>query len=116
MSKGYGYQANFKEVTPTQAKAILDQGNAVMIDVREPYEYEQVHAVGVTLIPLATLGEHLDEVPQDREVLVICHSGGRSAVACDMLVKAGYDKDKVYNVQGGTSEWQYENLPVERGK
>lgn len=108
-----GYAPQFQQVTPKQAKEMLDKQEAAMIDVREPYEYEQVHAVGVKLIPLGTLGENLSEVPTDTNVLVICHSGGRSAAACDMLIQAGYDKSKIFNVMGGTSEWEYDGLPTE---
>lgn len=116
MNRGfYGQQPAYQQISPKEAQAMLESSDAMMIDVREPHEYQQVHAKGVKLIPLATVPDNLSEIPQDKTVLVICHSGGRSAYACDILLGAGYDKAKVYNVMGGTAEWEYAGLPTEQG-
>jgi rhodanese-related sulfurtransferase len=109
-----GQGGGIKEVTPQKAQEMLDQGDAVLIDVREPAEYQEVHAKGATLIPLGTFGQRLAEVPQDKDVLLICRSGGRSAQAC-MLAQQGGLK-RVYNVQSGTLGWVNAKLPTEKGR
>ena len=73
-----------------------------VIDVREPDEYAEGHVPGAPLIPLATVPDRVAEVPSDREVLVICKSGGRSHQAAELLRTQGID---AVNVAGGTSAW-----------
>ena len=104
----------YLEITPAQAKAILDKGEAVLIDVRENGEYEEVRATGAKHIPLGTLAARLKEIPTDKDVLMICKGGGRSAMACQLAGQAGYKR--LYNIAGGTMAWQAANLPIERGK
>lgn len=71
-----------------------------IIDVREQDEYDQVHVKGVELFPLSKIrGGELPE-PDDRDVAIICRSGGRSAMACQILENAGWDE--CTNVEGGT--------------
>ncbi len=86
--------------------------SAVLIDVREPDEWQAGHAPGARLIPLGTLSLRLDEVPRDREVLLICRSGNRSGVAQQMLLRQGYAS--VFNVAGGMLAWTRAGLPVEQ--
>ncbi len=71
-----------------------------IIDVRETDEYEEVHVRDVELFPLSKLQE--GELPEkdDRPVAVICRSGGRSQVACQILEDAGWEE--CINVEGGT--------------
>ena len=104
---------NIKEVTPAEAQAMLEKGQAVLIDVREPVEYAQVHAQGAKLIPLGTFGQRLNELPTDQDVLLICQSGNRSGRATQAAMQAGLSR--VYNVKGGTSAWLMSKLPTERG-
>lgn len=108
-----GNQGGLKEITVQQAQEMLDGGDAVLIDVREPYEYAEVHAKNAKLMPLSTFQQHLDEIPQDKDVLFICRSGGRSAQAGMIAGQAGLKR--IYNVQGGTLGWVQANLPAERG-
>ena len=106
--------SNYKEISPAEAQSMLDNGGAVLIDVREPYEYSEVHAVGATLIPLGTLQERLNEIPTDQDVLMICRSGGRSAQACMIAASNGYTR--LYNVAGGTMGWISSELPTKAGE
>lgn len=89
----------------------LDDGCPV-IDVREADEYAEVHAVGVTHIPLGTVPDRVADVPNDGPVYVICKSGGRSAKAVEFLRGQGID---AVNVSGGTLAWVEAGHPVERG-
>ena len=85
---------------------------AFVLDVRQPDEYEAGHVPGAVLIPLDQLGARQDELPADRELLVICRSGGRSAAAVEALAAAGYD---AVNIAGGTMAWIDAGHRVEEG-
>ena len=83
-----------------------------LLDVREPWEYEAGHVPGARLIPLAELEDRVNEVPRDRPILAICHSGQRSLAAAGYLIQLGYSA--VSNVDGGTAAWIERGYPVER--
>ncbi|MCC6382440.1 MAG: rhodanese-like domain-containing protein [Dehalococcoidia bacterium] len=105
----------FSRISVTEAKEKLDRGEAVMVDVREPDEYVEVHAQGVRLIPVNTV---INEVAQIRdfaggkEVLFICRSGQRSALAAEYATAAGLDELPLANVEGGTLAWVEAGLPT----
>lgn len=88
------------------------RGGATLIDVREPDEYEQAHVPGARLVPLATVPERLDEVPDAGAVYVICAKGGRSLKAAEFYRSQGID---AINVAGGTSAWIDAGQPVDTG-
>jgi molybdopterin/thiamine biosynthesis adenylyltransferase/rhodanese-related sulfurtransferase len=75
----------------------------VLIDVREPDEHAVAHIEGSVLIPLNTLPEHVDSLPKDREILIHCKAGGRSARAVQFLLDHGFHDVK--NVSGGMDAW-----------
>jgi rhodanese-related sulfurtransferase len=100
------------EVSPKAASEALHHGGAMLIDVREQSEYDDLHIPGSILIPLAELPARLDEIPTDRDVYVHCRMGGRSARAVDYLRTFG--RPNAYNVSGGIDAWQDAGLPVER--
>ena len=83
-----------------------------LLDVREPWEYQAGHVPGAQLIPLSELEQRVNEVPRDRPVLAICHSGQRSLAAAGYLIQLGYAE--VSNVDGGTAAWIERGHPVER--
>jgi len=83
-----------------------------LLDVREPWEYEAGHVPGARSIPLAELEDRVNEVPRDRPILAICHSGQRSLAAAGYLIQLGYAA--VSNVDGGTAAWVERGYPVER--
>ncbi len=85
---------------------------AVVIDVREPYEYVAGHVPGARLVPLARLPHHAGELPAGETVYVICASGNRSWTAAQFLAGRGVD---ARSVGGGTGEWQARGLPLIRG-
>jgi rhodanese-related sulfurtransferase len=98
-----------REVTALEALELLD-GDAVLIDVRQPGEWDAGHAPMATLIPLAELPDHLDELPKDRVIVCACRSGGRSLRAATFLDENGFD---VVNLTGGMIAWFAEDLPFE---
>jgi adenylyltransferase/sulfurtransferase len=101
--EGFCNPMNEMEVTPAQLAAMKD---VVLIDVREPIEWNQGHLEGATLIPLRQLSSSLDSIPRDRDVVLYCRSGQRSAHALEMLRGAGYHRAK--HLKGGILAWQRE--------
>jgi rhodanese-related sulfurtransferase len=81
-----------------------------LVDVRETWEYQEGHAKDATSLPLSELWQRVGEVPRDREVLLICHSGQRSLLAAKFLQRQGVAQ--VANVLGGTEEWERVGLPM----
>ena len=105
----------FTRISVAEAKEKLDKGEAVMVDVREPHEYAEVHASGVRLIPVNTvIGEvkQIRDFAGDKEVLFICKSGQRSALAAEFATAAGLEDIALYNVEGGTLAWVEGGLPT----
>lgn len=94
-------------VTPREFAALE---GAALIDVREPAELEVVRTEVATPLPMSTLQDHLDELPEGT-IYVLCHSGGRSARVVQFLQQQGYD---AVNVDGGIVEWEAAGLPVLR--
>jgi rhodanese-related sulfurtransferase len=72
----------------------------------------QFHISGATLIPLEDLPNRLNEIPKDREVVVVCRTGHRSAQGRDILTQAGFTN--VTSMAGGMTEWQAQGLPDNR--
>ena len=100
----------FPSITPQEAEARIQAG-AMLLDVRESVEYRSGHAPAAKLISLGVLPRRLKEIPIEREILVICNSGGRSSQAATMLAKEGYN---VTNVSGGMVAWQRAGLRTVR--
>lgn len=89
------------------------RAGAVLLDVREPFEFHAGHVPDATNIPLGRLGAEHATLPRDREILVICATGNRSATATSSLRRLGYD---AFNVAGGMAAWQGKGLPVARSR
>ena len=87
------------------------QEGAFLLDVRQPEEWDEYHATGATLIPLGELASRLDEVPSDREIVVICRSGNRSQEGRDILLANGFTA--VTSVSGGMLNWSAAGYPIE---
>lgn len=91
------------EVSVAQAAQLQGQG-AFLVDVRQPEEFAEGHIAGSTLIPLDDLESRIAEVPRDRNVVVVCHSGNRSRHGRDILLQAGYPR--VVSMSGGLAAWE----------
>lgn len=101
------------QITAAELSHRLRGGHTTVIDVRGRSEWEAGHMPGATHIPLGYLGDRLDEVPRDRQVVVHCQSGARSAIAASLLAANGLTN--VLNLSGGFAEWERSGRPVERG-
>jgi adenylyltransferase/sulfurtransferase len=99
---------DMESITTTELRAILI-GNfeGLLIDVREPDEHAVARIEGARLIPLKTLPDELAGLPRDREILVHCKAGGRSAKAVQLLLDHGFHRVK--NVSGGIDAWLAES-------
>jgi rhodanese-related sulfurtransferase len=82
---------------------------AWLLDVREDDEWAAGHVPNSTHIPLRQLGARTAELPQDREIYVICRSGARSARVTQALVAAGWP---AFNVGGGMQDWAAAGRPM----
>jgi adenylyltransferase/sulfurtransferase len=91
-------------ITVTELHAILtDNYPGLLLDVREPDEHAIANIPQARLIPLASLPEHVASLPRDREILIHCKAGGRSAKAVRFLLDNGFSRVK--NVSGGMDAW-----------
>lgn len=104
----------YKQVNSTQAVQVLNQEGSVVLDVREDGEVKGGKIKGARHIPLGQLKNRLTELEQAKEkpVLVYCRSGSRSAHACHLMTKAGFQD--VSNLAGGIMAWESANLPVSK--
>jgi len=93
-----------KEITVQELHALQDNGSDFqLIDVREPYEYE-IANIGAELIPLKAIEENSDQVATDKQVIIHCRSGKRSADAIRLL-EAKFGFTNLYNLKGGILEY-----------
>ena len=98
------------ELTPAQVREALDKGDIVLIDVREPYEWDAGHIPGTTHIELERLASRAETVPTDRPIVFMCRLGVRSAMAMQAFRASGWD---AYHMGGGIQRWANEGLPLE---
>jgi|SRR5579883_2031780 len=91
-------------ITVQQLKKMRDDKQPhVLVDVREPDEYEHCRIEGSKLIPLSELPKRVSELPKSGEIIVHCHHGGRSARAVEFLLQQGLSGAK--NLAGGIDAW-----------
>jgi Rhodanese-related sulfurtransferase len=100
------------DISAARAIAVVATGEAWLLDVREKSEWDAGHAPGAHHIPMYDLAERQHELPDDEQIVVICHLGERSAVVRDALVAADY---RAANIVGGMDAWQLSGGPVTRG-
>lgn len=92
------------QVTVDELKERRDRGEGpVLLDVREPHEYALSDLPDSIKVPLAALPVSLDRIPKDRELVVYCRSGARSANAVQFLRRSGFEK--AVNLEGGVNAW-----------
>ena len=93
-----------REITPVELKAKMDAGeDFLLVDVREPSEFQFAKIPGAVLIPLGEIERRYEELPEDKEIILQCRSGMRSAQALGFLQAKGYTK--LANLKGGILAW-----------
>jgi hydroxyacylglutathione hydrolase len=106
---------DIKDIEPLELNDLMINGNGsrpVVVDVREPWEYQQGHVPGALLMPLGKLSGLLEELDLEKPVAVICATGNRSQSASALLGQKGFKT--IYNVLGGTTQWARSGLELER--
>ncbi len=107
MTKEQGEQTMYEQITPQQAKELMESyPDAVILDVREQDEYDSGHIKNAILIPHTEIKTQANEKLPDKNqlILVYCRSGRRSKIASESLVNLGYTNVKEF---GGINDWPY---------
>jgi rhodanese-related sulfurtransferase len=102
---------SFKTITPEQFETRRRAGeDLLLVDVREPEEYEIARVEGARLLPLSRFNEWGTALDPERETVFICHHGIRSAQVCAFLSRQGFGR--IYNLTGGIDRWSVEVDPT----
>ena len=103
-------------IHPNHATRLINQEDAVVVDVRPMADFSNGHIINAINIPMNGFNNQLNrlEKHRDKPVIVACRSGAQSGSACKALRKEGFEK--VFNLKGGILAWQDANLPVSRKK
>lgn len=106
-----GKQTLVKEICPTTTQEWIKRG-ALLVDVREKEEVEQLayDVSNIINIPLSVFEDRFNEIPKDKEVVVVCRSGGRSLRAAGFLVN--HDYTNVVNMEHGMIRWTTKGFPT----
>lgn len=104
-------QTLVKEICPTTTQEWVKNG-ALLVDVREKDEVSELayDVPNIINIPLSEFEERINEIPKDRDVVMVCKGGGRSLRAAGFLVNHGYDK--VVNMEHGITRWVQKGFPT----
>ena len=102
-----------KHISPENAFKELQDGNAIMIDVREEDEYmiEFLSLNDVHHLPMSSIMDNLKNIPDDKPIIVICRGGVRSTKIANMLNRSGFVNS--VNLDGGLIAWKAKGLPFE---
>jgi rhodanese-related sulfurtransferase len=98
------------DLDPRQADALLREGGAQLVDVREPFEHEAGRIAGSLHIELERLPAEAGALDRERPILFYCRTGSRSALAAQAFTASGYD---ARNLDGGLEAWVGAGLPIE---
>ncbi len=101
-------------IDPVEATIKINHEQALVLDTRSMKEFSDGHILHAENIPLNALGNQLQKLEKykQRPIIAVCRSGSRSAAACSVLRKAGFEQ--VYNLRGGMLAWENAGQPVKR--
>ena len=90
---------------PDLAAWLADAGRAkpLLLDVREPWEFDKARIEGAELMPMREIPARVEELDREKDVVAICHHGGRSQQVAMFLEKAGFTR--IHNLVGGVDAW-----------
>ena len=109
----FGFSFAYQDLNAKQFYEMMQkEKDVIILDVRTPQEYQEGHISNAINIPVQILGQQLDKLKnfKDKKILVYCRSGHRSAIASQILDRAGFKN--VYNLKGGLLEWKASGLPL----
>lgn len=104
-------QATVEEADVADASAAVEAG-ALLVDVREDFEWNAGHARGAIHLPMMQVPTRMEELPRDAPIYLICATGNRSGRVAEYLTQNGFSRP--INVRGGTVAWQRAGLPIDR--
>ena len=99
-----------EDLTPRQADELLREGDAQLVDVREPFEHDAGRIAGSLHIELERLPAEAQSLDRDRPILFYCRTGSRSGLAAQAFSASGY---RAHNLDGGLEAWVGAGLPIE---
>jgi len=101
-------------INVTEAIALIKNGEAVLIDVREPDEFKAEHIAYAMSMPLSALegGFKALDIPISKTILFQCLKGSRGQMACERIESLGACNNKLVNIEGGIEAWKEQGLPV----
>jgi rhodanese-related sulfurtransferase len=101
---------SFETITPSELSE-MNRGEEppLLVDVREPEEYELARIEGARLLPLSRFNEWSPALDREQATVFLCHRGIRSAQVCAFLARAGFGK--IYNLAGGIDRWSQDVDP-----
>ena len=101
----------FETITPSQlSERMRGEEPPLVVDVREPEEYELARLEGARLLPLSLFNEWAPSLDRERETVFMCHHGIRSAQVCAFLSRQGFEK--LHNLAGGIDRWSADVDPT----
>jgi rhodanese-related sulfurtransferase len=104
-------RTELKPLTPAAAKALVDAGEAILVDIREPHEHARENIAGAALAPLSRLGDDdVEAGARGKLVIFHCQSGMRTATNAGRL--AGSCRGEAYVLAGGLNAWKAAGLPI----
>lgn len=95
-----------QQINATALRAWLEDPSRekpILLDVREPWEFARAHIEGSQLVPMREVPARIDEIDDEKEVVAICHHGGRSMQVAMFLTNQGFKR--VHNLMGGIDAW-----------
>jgi rhodanese-related sulfurtransferase len=98
------------ELSPERVRELTESGEAVLIDVRRDYEWDEGRIAGARHVEVNELTAEADSIPKDTTVVFYCRSGNRSGMAAQAFREAGWD---AHNMAGGIIAWAEQGLPLE---
>lgn len=100
-------------VSPSQVVQLMNREKAVLVDVREPSEFNASHVAGSRNVPLADLEKRLPDMVKNKALplVLVCAKGARATQALGQVQKMGYQQAQV--LQGGLAAWKEANLPTQ---
>lgn len=101
------------DVAEAERRQREDPARPVLVDVREMSEFVEARAPGAMLVPTSSFAARAGELPADRPLMIVCHTGVRSAAVTGFLMRSG--RTDIVNVTGGMAAWERAGLPVRRG-
>lgn len=106
----------YQTISPMLTVTKLNTGNPIIVDVREAGEFKKGHIADAIHIPVGSIESQVKKIElyKQDDVIVVCHTGMRSATACSSLMKLGFEN--IFLMTGGMQSWEENKLPVVKSK